>query len=275
MQRSGEHFQEAVKVIQNGGIGQVTQILVTHGTGGSLDRKPDSTPRPVPDGFDWEMWQGPAPRHPYTPSRARSWRNYYDYGGGGVTDWGIHHIDIVHMALDPQGTKAPLFVAASCNYSGLKDPDRDAVPGTWAITFQYEDFVMVLQSCTPPTPDRLIQGPMFWGTRGLLLVNRGGYYVKPPSAYAGMMTTKFGRGTASRSAAEAKEVIHEDFQPLERGWEAAHVRNFLDCVKSRQKPLNDLETAFNGHLACLLASQSMKEGRALRWDPKSKTAGPA
>jgi predicted dehydrogenase len=265
----------AVKLIQDGGIGQVTQIMVTHGTGGSLDRKPNSAPRPAPDGFDWEMWQGPAPRHPYTPSRVRSWRDWYDYGGGGVTDWGIHHIDIVHMALDPQGTKAPLFVAASCNYSGLKDPDRGVVPGTWAITFQYEDFVMVLQSCTPPTPDHLIQGPMFWGTRGLLLVNRGGYYVKPPSGYAGMMTTKFGRGAASRSAAEAKEVLHEDFQPLERGWEAAHVRNFLDCVKSRQKPLNDLETAFNGHLACLLAAQSMKEGRALRWDPKSKTARPA
>ena len=307
MQRSGVHFQEAVRLLQTGGIGPITQVVVTHPAGGSADRRLDTTPQPVPEGFDWEKWQGSAPKHPYTPSRARNWRAWYDYGGGTLTDWGIHHVDIVHMAMDPDGSKPPLFVAAASNYEFIDNPDRDAVPGTWAVTVQYEHFIMAVLSCTPAPSGHLIQGPTFWGSRGQLLVNRAGYSVVPVSAYSPYMTdlgmanrvgapaqpppappaaraggAAPGRGPAGMPGRapqlppiEAREVLIENFGRLEGAYTTNHMWNWLDCIKSGEKPIGDLARCFNGHLSCLMARESMLTGRALRWDPKTRTARPA
>lgn len=323
MQRSATHFQEAARLVREGAIGAVVQVVVNHGTGGMPDRKPDTTPQPVPEGFDWEMWQGPAPKHPYTPARARNWRGWYDYGGGSLTDWGIHHVDVVHMALDPDGTNPPLYVATMANYAGLKDPDPGAVPATWSVSVQYANFIMSILSCTPPPAGHLIGAPGFWGSRGYLMVNRAGYSLTPSSAYSGYASTLgtsnrvgaapargpagagmppdampggpppgtpgaggragappiVGTGTRGRGPQEppieGKEVLLENFGRIQGGYEVAHVWNWLDSIKSGQKPINDLVTSFNSHLACLMAVESIKLGRALHWDPKTRTARPA
>lgn len=315
MQRSAVHFQEAAKIVREGGIGTVTQVVVNHGTGGMPDRKPDTTPQPVPEGFDWDLWQGPAPKHPYTPARARNWRSWYDYGGGSLTDWGIHHVDPVHMALDPDGTNPPIYVSSVAIYAGLKDPDPGVVPATWSVSVQYANFIMSILSCTPPPAGHLIMAPGFWGSRGHLMVNRAGYSVTPSSAYSGYASTLGNRnvvgaapaargpaaggpppitgapGAAARGGApggmgmpgrgpaqppiEAKEVLIENFSRFQLEWETAHVWNWLDAIKDSKKPINDLVTGFNSHLACLMAVESIKLGRALRWDPKTRTARPA
>jgi hypothetical protein len=74
---------------------------------------------------------------------------------------------------------------------------------------------------------------------------------------------------------EAKEILIENFGRVEGDYEDAHVANWLDCVKSGQKPIAYLPTVFNGHLACLMSAQSMRERRALVWDPATRTAKPA
>ncbi len=292
MQRSAAHFQEAARLVREGAIGAVTQVVVNHGTGGMPDRKPNTTPQPVPQGFDWEMWQGPAPRHPYTPARARNWRGWYDYGGGSLTDWGIHHVDPVHMALDPDGANPPLYVSSVAAYSGLQDPDLGAVPATWSVSVQYANFIMTILSCTPPPGGHLIMAPGFWGSRGHLMVNRAGYSVTPNSAYSGYATTLGARNVAGAAPAggpptgmpgrgpqqppiEAKEVLIENFSRFQLTWETAHVWNWLDAIKESKKPINDPVTCFNSHLACLMAVESIKLGRPLRWDPKTRTTRPA
>ena len=281
-------------MVREGAIGSVTQVVVNHGSGGTPQRSVDTSPQPVPEGLDWDMWQGPAPKHPYTPARARNWRGWYDYGGGSLTDWGIHHVDVVHMALDADGTNPPLYVASMANYAGMEDHDPGLVPGTWSVSVQYANFIMSVVSCTPPPAGHLIAAPSFWGSRGHMMINRAGYSMTPISAYSGYasslgMTNRVGAPPPERGPMgmgmprrgpqeppiEEKEVLIENFGTIQSEYEVAHVWNWLDCIKSGQKPINDLVTGFNSHLACLMAVESIKLGRALRWDPKTRTANPA
>ena len=93
---------------------------------------------PIPEGFNWDLFQGPAPRRPFLTAR-RGWRGWYAYGGGGVTDWGVHLVDVMawFMKLD---NKAPLLTSAAAQYvNQARDPER--TPNTYAVTWQFENFV--------------------------------------------------------------------------------------------------------------------------------------
>lgn len=257
-QRSWPHFQECAKMIQDGLIGEVHQVVVNHGTNGGYGAtgQPSIQQEPIPEGFDWEMFQGPAPRHPYSSARRR-WRSYYDYGGGSITDWGVHHIDIVHMALQ-YDVKGPTFTSAAT----LANPDPELVPGTFSISYKYDDFVMTFESCTHPSPERINGGPAFFGSQGYLVVTRSGYKVRPF------------RGRGATSAIEPKDFEMDDPVAGERASEVVHVRNWMDCIKSCQKPTVDIETGFYSSLPCILGVQAVREERALIWDPHTKTARP-
>jgi predicted dehydrogenase len=252
-QRSWPHFQECAKMIQDGLLGDVNQVVVNHSYGSSRRRSPKpEQPEQVPKDFNWEMFQGPAPRHPYESARRR-WRSYYDYGGGSLTDWGVHYIDIVHMALG-YDVKAPTYVAATC----MPNPDPELVPGNWTISYQYDDFIMSYVSAIRPTTE-ISRGPSFYGPQGYLFVNRAGYVIRPMSRRGG------------GEAIEAKDFLMDDQVAAERASELVHVRNWLDCIKSREKPTSNVEVGFHSTLPTLLGRQAVKEGSALRWDPMTKT----
>ena len=122
-QRSGAHFLECVKMIQDGYIGKVSHCVLNQpGSYGGV-MQPTS---PVPDDLDWEMFQGSAPRKPFSQSYLR-WRAFYMYGGGLMTDWGVHLTDIALLAMKADG-KAPIHTSASAQYVGLPEGSR-AVPG--------------------------------------------------------------------------------------------------------------------------------------------------
>ena len=91
-QRQGEAFKEAAEIVQQGTLGKVSHVALQFP--GGYGQPPEPTTAP-PTGLNWEMFQGPAPRHPFKPSRLR-WRAFYDYGGGLVTDWGVHLVDVAH-----------------------------------------------------------------------------------------------------------------------------------------------------------------------------------
>ena len=163
-QRSWPEFQECSKAIQDGQIGDVNQVVVNHTSGGMVSGEQSMQPEPVPEGLDWEMWQGPAPRHPYSKARM-SWRNWFDYGGGSITDWGVHHIDIVHMALG-YDAKGPLLTATAA----MPNTIPDLVPDTFSISYQYDDFVMSFVSCVQPgfeEPGVFYRGAIFLRIAGL------------------------------------------------------------------------------------------------------------
>lgn len=107
-QRSWDHFIEAKKIVDGGTLGTISHVIIVQP--GSYSR-PKEAVQPVPGGLDWEMWQGPAPRKPFKPTRL-GFRAWYDYGSGMIGDWGAHHVDVGLWFMNADG-KAPLVTMAS------------------------------------------------------------------------------------------------------------------------------------------------------------------
>lgn len=165
------------------------------------------------------------------------------------------------------------------------------VPGSWMVEYKYPKYLMSMLSFVPPTTEPIAEGPTFLGTRGWLRVSRSGYIVRAnrgstPRPAAGPRAARDGQapataaGTAGAIGAQ-QQTLPEDKSFLltpeqnvahERGSEVVHVRNFFDCIKSRQKPTAEFEVGFHSTLPCLLCRQAVKEGRALAWDESSLTA---
>jgi hypothetical protein len=172
----------------DGSIGSVTHVVMMPPSGnGGRGGGPvqgvlakDMPAEPIPPGFNWEMYQGPAPRKPFISAR-RNFRSWYDYGGGTVTDWGVHLMDVMAWLMKLDGV-VPNSVSASAIYSGtVADPEHP--PNTYTITCQFDTFIATLTNAVlPGAPGGQAEenyGDWFYAQRGVLLLNRFGYDVKP------------------------------------------------------------------------------------------------
>lgn len=264
-QRSGKHFQEAAKIVQSGQLGNVFQALCVY-PGSGYGPGPDPVTEP-PAGLNWEMFQGPAPRHAYQQTRQTRWRGYWDYGGGLITDWGVHLTDVALWYLEAQNV-GPTLTAAVGQYVNLEDPQHEQSPDAFQVSWQYPDFVMAFSNAVPHDPEFGRQGNYFFGPRGTLHVHRGGYEVLPAAPR---------RQRPGAPAAPAEAPLEARTVPYEENYAddphtVAHARNFLDCVKSRQKPVSNLEVGFYATLPTLLGVKSVREGKSFRWDAESMEA---
>ena len=274
-QRSGAHFQEAAEIVHSGQLGKVTQALLCYpGTG--YGRGPEPVTEP-PAGLNWEQFEGPAGRHPYKAGRQRGWRGYWDYGGGLITDWGVHLTDIALWYLKTQDA-GPLLTVGLGQYVNLVNPERDQSPDTFAVTWQYPNFLMSFSNAVVNDTDFGRQGNYFFGPRGSLLVHRGGYEVRPARQGFGGRGRGGAPGTAPAAAAQpAPAPLEFKRVPYAENYEddphtVAHTRNFLDCVKSRQKPVSNLEVGFYATLPTVLGVMALREGRAIKWDDQDLKA---
>jgi predicted dehydrogenase len=269
-QRSGPHFQEAAQIIQSGELGTITHAVLVFG-GNGYGRAPEPE-TPPPAGLNWDMFQGPAPRHAYKQSRQTSWRGWWDYGGGLITDWGVHLTDIALWYLNSQHV-GPLLTSAAAQYVSLKDPNREQSPDAVVVTWQYPNFVMSYTNAVVTDAEFGRQGNYFFSPRGSLLIHRGGYEVRANPSRGG---APGGRGAtpgqpAAPAPVEARRVPYsENYQ--DDPHTIQHARNFLDCVKSRQKPVSDLEIGFYASLPCLLGVMAVREGRSFKWDDQALKA---
>lgn len=265
-QRAWPHFQEAARLWREGGLGRPSHVVMSPpGGGGPAQPAPSATPEAPPPTLDWEMFQGPAPRKPFSPLRLR-WRGFYDYGGGNVTDWGVHLVDVMHWFLDLDA-KVPLVVQAAAQYVRTT-PDPERVPDAYAVTLQYENFVATLSNASLFGPHKEPWwGNTFFTDRALLLVNREGYEVRPRPAPdhppegapppASPLQVGFGQGKMM----PMKDVT------------SRHVADFLSCMRSRARPRADIAIGLNSTLPTLLAIESIKAGgRAMRWDAAARQA---
>ena len=306
-QRSWDHFAEAKKIVDSGALGRVTHVTIVQP--GSYARAKEAE-APVPAGLDWDMWQGPAPKKPFKPSRL-CFRAWYDYGGGLVADWGAHHVDVAHWFMNADH-KVPIRTTANGAFMAVPDADPEQVPDTFSISWLYDNFIMTFANgevYMDPAGENKIEnwGVFFVGNRGSLQVNRQGYAVRPivphvirkqgppPPPTAGGATLGAGGtaiapgapgaapgagpGAGGRGGRGGGRGADPNLPPLEpklyvnpRGGVEedypldAHTKNFLDCMKSRQKPNADMEIGYYAALPCLLALESMKEGKPLGWD---------
>jgi predicted dehydrogenase len=286
-QRSWAHFRDAAKLIWDGYIGEVTHVVVAHRAGGGQGGGRGGVQGPatgqIPEGLDWNGFLGPAKKVPYDPRRYSNWRSYFDYGGGAITDWGVHWMDIVHLCM-----KADYLSSSYTSSVSVPNTDSEQVSTDWFINYKYDKFLMTFLGFVPSTTEPVAEGPTFYGTNGWLRVNRTGYIVRDNRTPVRMATAAGqaaagGRGTQGAApqgsgrggGAAITEITQVDAAqnvPGERASEVIHVRNFMDCVKSRQKPTAEFEIGFHSTLPCLLARLSVQLQRAVIWDDKNLVA---
>ena len=276
-QRSGSHFQRAAQIVRSGQLGDIHYVQTwIHETASpeGLGAPPDADP---PAGLDYDMWLGPAPKVAFNETRfLGNWRSFSAYGGGRITDWGVHLMDVVHLAM---GVDAPLAVTASGGKLYLRD--RRDTPDTHEVTWEYPGFLahytcLHHNSCGhngdaghKPFGSYGIQ---FHGTLGTLFVDRAGYQVTPQ-----MKTRAEPGGISFRAAFDdltGISMYYELAGAAGRGTTSAqhvpHVRNFLQCVKSRELPVADIEIGHRTTTACHLGNIALRLGQKLYWDRQAE-----
>jgi predicted dehydrogenase len=221
-----------------------------------------------PSELDYEMWLGPAPSRPYNPNRSLyHFRWFWDYSGGQMTNWGAHDIDIVQWLLNAAGPQTVVSMGGRWCMQ-----DNGETPDTQEAVFQYDPKFILQWSMREAGVGRgQGQGLEFFGTKGSMTLSRGGFQVysdmrQPPE---NLIPQIMGHPAGGPKTTSAKPVpwIEGSKEAATNNLFTAHARNFLDCVKSRQRPNADVEDGHRTVTACHLANISLRlGGRSLRWD---------
>jgi predicted dehydrogenase len=244
-QRSGQHFKDVAKYVQSGKLGHVymCRTWITNNDGRDYGKQPDGE---VPKGVNYDLWLGPAPQRPFNRSRFHhDFRWWFDYGNGLCNDWGVHLNDIILWGMN---VKAPLAVAATGGKFDVKDTSD--TPDTLDVVFEYPGFTHIYTVRRGPTHGGFGgrgHGMEFEGTNGILTVDRGGWVVTP-----------------SKNNSLAPERHGGSEQHF------AHVKNFLDCVRSREKTASDIEDMHRATTTCHLANISYKIKRKVYFDAEKE-----
>lgn len=248
-QRSNKLFRLACELVRNGRIGTLTQVTVFLPAG---VRGGPFKPVPVPDGLHWDLWLGQAPRVDYLEERChQSFRWWFDYSGGPVTDWGAHHNDIARWAI---GLDGPSEIRARALTEpipgGYTTPSEFEAELTWAngVKQLVKTTVDDSPSGVALTPDGQRNGVRFEGTNGWIWVNRSAI----AASDAEMLETPL-------TNPAVRLEVSED-----------HMANFFDSVRTRHDPISPVEaghqSATVGHLIVI----ALRTGRTLHWHPSAE-----
>lgn len=256
--RSRENVRFACELVRNQRIGKLQTIKVGS-KGGKFGGS--GRPMPVPPGFDWDRWLGPAPKVSYSVDRwagefGKGWYYISDYAIGWIADWGIHPLDIAQWGNDTSYT-APVEVEGSAKFprEGLFDN-----PYLWDVTCKYANgtkmhFATVPEKYwdytntenKPGIVNRL--GVVFEGADGWIYV---GCYGELDASPRSLLNTRLDAG-------DIRLYKSTD-----------HYRNFLDCVKSRDETITPVEVAHQSNTVSQLVYISVLLGRKIRWDPQNE-----
>ncbi|MFC1542215.1 Gfo/Idh/MocA family protein [Candidatus Latescibacterota bacterium] len=235
-QRSDRNFRFACELVRNGRIGELKKVYVGLPTGSPMDEPWEEMP--VPEGFDYDFWLGPAPAAPYTENRCHwNFRWILDYSGGQLSDWAGHHIDIAHWGMDLEQT-GPVEI------EGLGDFPRDGLWNT-ATTYHFEckyknGLVLDIANST-----RNEQGVRFEGSEGWVFVRRRELEAEPKT----LLTSIIGRD-------ETRLYRSEN-----------HGGNFIDCVRSRERTIAPIDILHRSVSVAHLGNIAMLLKRKLKWNP--------
>lgn len=245
-QRSGSHYAQAVEMIRAGRLGKVHHIMAGHIRNVLPGfHKPDLSPQPVPPELDYDMWLGPAPAVPYHPFRVLySFRWFWDYSGGQMTNWGAHELDIARWALNAD---APLAVSAMGGRYAVNDGGQ--TPDLQEVLYEFPGAVVTWSVRELNAMGR--GGLEFHGTEGNLRLHRRGFEIIPEKWT--------NAPDKDRPRIEAGQFPGGELSKT-------HARNFLDCVKSRKRPNADVEEGHRTATMCHLGNIATRLGRTLRWD---------
>ncbi|MEO1618512.1 MAG: Gfo/Idh/MocA family oxidoreductase [Planctomycetota bacterium] len=254
--RSSELYRELAPKIQQGMIGKVcvsrafrTSNMFPRGIGVV---KPSAPPKTL----DWDMWLGPRAEREYqdniTPYKFRWWQQYSSQMG----NWGVHYLDAIRWC---NGDLAPSSVCAMGGVFAVKD-DR-TIPDTLQVTFEFDSGRLVVfgQYETSGRPG-IAQGEIeLRGTDGTCYVTEKKYEVIPET------------GGQFANRGPRMQPVKKEVQGGNARLTEDHARNFLDCIKSREKPNADVEIGHRSTTMSLIANISYAVGRRLQWDASTET----
>lgn len=261
--RSMNQVRMGIELVLNGHIGDIKSVNVwcPQGEFGGSKKK-----MPVPEGFDYDLWLGPAPEAPFSYDRclARGQRNgifhIYDYALGFIAGWGAHPLDQLQWWADQAGMGVPVKYkgTGSVSYPGLFDTITH-----WDVRATYENGLLLryIDNATArftQTEDRIpfinevpnfYHGTLFEGTQGWVAVTRGGWKVYPESLYS--LAKEPGKIRLIKSSNQ--------------------LHNFIDAVLMRKQPISDLNSAIQSDLMSQLSDIAIRTGKEITWDPNKET----
>jgi predicted dehydrogenase len=234
--RSNSAYRLVVDVVRKGLIGKLHTITTfLGGWGGNGIARPE--PEPDSNVFDYDRWLGQAPWAPYSSTRVALWRNHWDLAGGIIADMGAHYFDFAQWAHDSE-------LSGPIEYEGTGEWPGDGfanVPFTVDVRARYADGVRLLVKCGD-------KGVRFDGDRGWIHISDGGDITAEP-----------------KSILQERGTLRVDWAFM-----GDHVRNFLDCVKTRKLPASHPELAHRAHTMIHCANICLRLGRKVRWDPQGE-----
>jgi len=239
MQRSDARYRLACELVRNGRIGKVHTVEARIGenpVGGPFKETE------VPQGLDWDFWKGPTADVPYIKEKCHyDFRWWYEYSGGKLTDWGAHHNDIAQWGLGKDDTGP---VAATAVGSDLP---KDLVHNynchhDFAVNYEYADGTRLVTTSVGENGNRFI------GENGWIFVSRGRIDASDPK----LLSEPLG--------ADAVKLYNS----------SNHMTNFIEGVRTRRRPICDVEIGHRSAIVCHLGSIALRLGRPVRWDPKAE-----
>jgi predicted dehydrogenase len=243
MQRSSREFRIACELVRNGVLGKVHTVDVNVGGPAKWCDLPEQE---VPAGTDWNLWLGPAPKRGYhedlcpkgVHQHFPAWRNYREYGGGGVTDWGAHHFDIAQWGLGMDDSGPVEIIPA------------EQPQATQGVKLKYADGTIVNHGGGG--------GVTFHGPKGRIVVNRGRF-----EFWLG--DEKKAADTSSLPAIAGEYLNDRSIRLYESN---NHLGDWVQCIRSRKRPICDVEIGARTVTVCHLVNLSYYHNNAhLKWDP--------
>ncbi|MFP4500204.1 MAG: Gfo/Idh/MocA family protein [Candidatus Hydrogenedentota bacterium] len=244
--RSGEHYGDAVKFIHSGKLGKIRMVRTWAYLDwvGGIGNPPDQEP---PQGVDYDFWLGPAPKRPFNPNRFHfNFRWYWDYAGGLMTDWGVH---LLNICLWGMGREVPKRVSSVGGKYVVED--NTETPDTQATIYEFPSYNLIFEQemVGGLGPGGRPHGMLFNGEEGTVIIDDSGWEIIPEPKKKSLEAKKFDSVTDGRPK---------------------HIRNFLDCVKSREEPVENMEVGHFVSTVAHLGNLALRSGAEVHWDNEAE-----
>jgi predicted dehydrogenase len=252
-QRSGDHWASAMNFMKEGKLGQIRKIEVwanfNYGIG-----QPKAPDEPVPAGVDFDMWLGPAPARSFNKTRFHgSWRMFWDYGGGLMTDWGVHLMDMAIWARDT--VDMPLSVSGTGGIFAFPENAHETFDAM-SVNYEMPGYTISWESTAgiQTGPYGKSYGLAFIGNNGTIVIDRGSWDLFPEGE-------------------PGKTKIPP--MPKQQGTDAheAHLRNWIECIRSRKQPVCTVDKGARAAAYCHMGNIAVKTKSRLVWNDAAKNFG--
>lgn len=251
-QTSQRYFIGANEILKTGVLGDVYKVQVWLSQ--TTEPRPVVEDAAVPDYLDYDMWLGPAPKRPYNANRVRSWRGFWDYGGGQQTDWGVHWLDSAFDGLKALGLSNREYPKAVFSTAYKNAKTANETPSCQTTVFQFDNFHIEWSQQVANLYNRN-QGVAWIGSKGTLVCNREGYELIPEKNKDGVLLADH-----LQLAGKAEE-----------GGIDAHATNWCNCIRDGSLATNSpIEKGAFATILAHMGNISFRTGTRIVYDPAGR-----